>query len=98
MIGWINASIQVLVTEKFGDDVWQEVLKESGLSGHWYLLQSYQDGDTVKLVAAASKVLELEIDTVLHTSSCLLINSILFIYYYFHFRSLRYLGHFLSHF
>ena len=58
MYGLVNKAIQDLVTEKFGEDKWQEIKKLSDFEDDFFIgLQSYPDSLTYTLVKNASKVL-----------------------------------------
>jgi guanylate cyclase soluble subunit beta len=59
MYGLINSALKNLITEKFGEEKWQQVLLSSGVPEDSFLtMRSYDDGITYSLVEAASKVLE----------------------------------------
>eukprot|EP00929_Paragymnodinium_shiwhaense_P037198 TRINITY_DN19862_c0_g1_i1.p1 TRINITY_DN19862_c0_g1~~TRINITY_DN19862_c0_g1_i1.p1 ORF type:complete len:867 (-),score=49.36 TRINITY_DN19862_c0_g1_i1:236-2836(-) len=69
MYGWIQQSIEQLVLDKFGLDVWNQIKAEAGcgrvpLDG-FVRHESYDDDLTLKLVAAASKVLNIDAGDVL---------------------------------
>ena len=58
MYGLINSSLQSMIREKFGEDQWQAVLKESGVPEDSFLtMRSYDDSVTYDLAGAASTVL-----------------------------------------
>jgi hypothetical protein len=58
MYGLVNKAIQDLISNKFGEDKWQEIKKLSGFEDDFFIgLQSYPDSVTYDLVKNASKVL-----------------------------------------
>lgn len=68
MYGIINQAIQELVTTNFGEDKWIQVLKISGVKEAFFLSnESYDDEVTYQLARAASEVLHLSLEEVLHT-------------------------------
>jgi guanylate cyclase soluble subunit beta len=66
MYGLINNALQSMVREKFGDEQWLAVLKESGVPEDSFLtMRSYEDSVTYDLVHAASRVLDAPAETCL---------------------------------
>jgi guanylate cyclase soluble subunit beta len=66
MYGLINSSLQSMIRDKFGDDQWQAVLKESGVPKDSFLtMRSYDDSITYDLAGAASTVLGAPVETCL---------------------------------
>ena len=58
MYGLVNKAIQDLISNKFGEDKWQEIKKLSGFEDDFFIgLQPYPDSVTYDLVKNASKVL-----------------------------------------
>lgn len=69
MFGWINDCTENLVVSKFGLDTWHRIKQEAGCpveDGGFLRYKYYPDEDTVDLVVAASKVLDLTVADVLH--------------------------------
>ena len=68
MYGLVNKAIQDLVTEKFGEDKWQEIKKLSDFEDDFFIgLQTYPDALTYTLVKNASKVLGTDASLVMET-------------------------------
>lgn len=68
MYGWINASIEALVLEKFGADIWNQIKIEANVqtpTEGWIRHSYYDDALTYALAIAVSKVLNLSLETVL---------------------------------
>ena len=60
MYGIVNKAIQGLVTEQFGEQVWNKVKESSGVNIDTFLSsESYPDETTYKLAGAASEVLNI---------------------------------------
>lgn len=60
MYGLINRAIQDMVSEHYGNDIWEKVkLKAEVEESRFLVLHSYPDDMTHRLVKAASEVLEL---------------------------------------
>ena len=58
MYGLVNKAIQDLISDKFGEDKWQEIKKLSGFEDDFFIsLQAYPDKVTYDLVKNASIVL-----------------------------------------
>jgi len=58
MYGLINSALRGMIREKFGEDQWQAVLKQSGVPEDSFLtMRSYDDSITFDLASAASNVL-----------------------------------------
>jgi hypothetical protein len=65
MYGIVNKAIQGLITENFGEEVWQNVKEESGVNHDIvFSNESYPDEETFKLAEAASKVLKKDINDI----------------------------------
>ena len=59
MYGMVNKAIEGLITEQFGEDVWEKVVDTSGVEEDTFIsLDPYPDDVTYKLVGAASEVLK----------------------------------------
>ncbi|XP_059144680.1 guanylate cyclase soluble subunit beta-2-like isoform X1 [Physella acuta] len=67
MYGHIHCVIKDLVTSKFGQEMWEMILKDAGMEEreHLMLFYHYDDAMTFTLVASASKCLNLPAETVL---------------------------------
>jgi len=66
MYGLINSSLQSMIRDKFGEEQWQAVLKESGVPEDSFLtMRSYDDKITYDLAGAASAVLGAPVETCL---------------------------------
>ncbi|MBI1836757.1 MAG: heme NO-binding domain-containing protein [Flavobacteriia bacterium] len=66
MYGIVNKAIQELVTENFGEMTWLEIKKKAGINDDFFLSnESYPDGETFKLVVAASETLKITPNEVL---------------------------------
>jgi heme-NO-binding protein len=66
MYGLINNSLKDMIREKFGEEKWLEVLKNSGVPEDSFLtMRSYDDALTYSLAGAASEVLGAPVDTCL---------------------------------
>ncbi|GFR47155.1 hypothetical protein Agub_g8846, partial [Astrephomene gubernaculifera] len=58
MIGWVNSSVESFIRDKFGDDVWNDVVKAAGVGERgWVSSCPYPDSETYKLVTTASSLL-----------------------------------------
>lgn len=57
MIGYIFNTLESVVTDEFGEDVWDELLEQAGSEGVYHSLGNYADEDVVKLVVAAAEKL-----------------------------------------
>ncbi|KAL3925959.1 MAG: hypothetical protein SGILL_000060 [Bacillariaceae sp.] len=69
MFGWINDCTECLVLSKFGQDTWHQIKEKAGCKvedGGFLRYKYYPDSDTVELVVAASEILGISIDEVLH--------------------------------
>ncbi len=69
MFGWINDCTECLVLSKFGLDAWHQIKEKASCDvpdGGFLWYKYYPDSDTVQLVVAASEVLGLSVDDVLH--------------------------------
>lgn len=59
MYGMVNKAVEGLVTERFGEDTWFEVVDRAGVEEESFIsMDPYPDEVTYKLVGAASEVLE----------------------------------------
>lgn len=66
MYGMVNKAIEGLVTEKFGEDTWFDVVERAGVEEESFIsMDPYPDEVTYKLVGAASEVLETPADALL---------------------------------
>lgn len=59
MKGIVFNLLEEVVTKEYGDETWDRLLDEAGLSGAYTSLGSYADGEVVALVGAASCALGL---------------------------------------
>lgn len=69
MFGWINDCTECLVLSKFGQETWHQIKAKANCQvddGGFLRYKYYPDSDTVELVVAASEVLGISIDDVLH--------------------------------
>jgi hypothetical protein len=67
MYGIVNQAIYGLVTENFGHEKWAEIKKRSGVNLDYFVSnEPYEDNITYELVGAASEVLGLHPNDVLH--------------------------------
>ena len=66
MYGIVNKAIQDLITEKFGEEKWEEVKEKSRIEIDFFLSnEPYEDDVTYRLAGAASEVLGISVDQVL---------------------------------
>lgn len=66
MYGLINNSLKSMISEKFGEEKWREVLAASGVPGDSFLtMRSYDDELTYSLAGAASEILGAPVDACL---------------------------------
>ncbi|MFM7320925.1 MAG: heme NO-binding domain-containing protein [Armatimonadota bacterium] len=66
MYGMINKSIEALITSRYGQTVWEQILDEAGIGRPDYvLMRSYDDDETYKIVGAATKILNVSAEEVL---------------------------------
>ncbi|XP_041348520.1 guanylate cyclase soluble subunit beta-2-like [Gigantopelta aegis] len=67
MYGQIHCVVRELAINKFGNDVWKNILNESGLdeNEHFLVFNRYDDSLTFQLIGAVSKVMALSMETVL---------------------------------
>lgn len=66
MYGLVNKAIEGLVCSNFGQPAWDQIRREAGLEDETFIsMETYSDCVTYRLVAAASKVLQLPPSTVL---------------------------------
>jgi hypothetical protein len=69
MFGWINDCTECLVLSKFGQETWHKIKEKANCQvedGGFLRYKYYPDSDTVELVVAASEVLGISVDDVLH--------------------------------
>jgi Haem-NO-binding len=69
MFGWINDCTECLVVSKFGEEKWHKIKEKANcnvVDGGFLRYKYYPDSDTVALVVAASEVLGISVDDVLH--------------------------------
>lgn len=58
MYGLINNALKKMIQTSYGDEVWKEILDQSGVGEDAFVsMQNYDDGLTYDLVGASSKVL-----------------------------------------
>ena len=68
MYGWINECIRKLVLEKFGSSSWDAIIEDSGAKESEYLrYEYYEDSETLKIVASASKLTGIPAEAILET-------------------------------
>ncbi|MCX2980589.1 guanylyl cyclase [Halieaceae bacterium IMCC14734] len=66
MYGLIHSSLKDMINEKYGEEIWQEVLASSGVPDASFLaMRSYDDEIIYSLVVAASEVLNAPADACL---------------------------------
>ncbi|XP_046380373.2 guanylate cyclase soluble subunit beta-2-like [Haliotis rufescens] len=65
--GQIHCVVRELVQDKFSNETWQKILRESGLDEHDHFLvfYRYEDKLTFQLIGAVSKILDLSLEAVL---------------------------------
>lgn len=67
MYGMVNKAVEELITKDFGEDKWQAIKEKAGIEEEMFISnESYDDAITYRLVGAASEVLGLPADKVLH--------------------------------
>lgn len=66
MYGLVNQGIRKMVTEGFGEDTWDAICEKSGVEDVFAAMEPYPDEVTLSLVGAASEVLSLPPEKVLH--------------------------------
>ncbi len=67
MYGLVNQAIRGLVESRFGEQHWQQIRVKAGLENDVFLsMEPYDDAITYNLVGAASEILELAPEEVLH--------------------------------
>lgn len=67
MKGIIFNLVEEVVSDRYGEDVWDELLAAAGLDGVYTSLGSYPDDELLRLVAAAAKHLDVPADAVVRT-------------------------------
>ena len=66
MYGMIHKSVRDMVVMKFGEECWQKICSEAGVSDeHFLSMESYPDEVVYDIVGAATKILELTPEQVL---------------------------------
>ncbi|KAM9439599.1 guanylate cyclase soluble subunit beta-2-like [Clarias gariepinus] len=63
--GFINTCLKSLVIDKFGEDTWNKLRNEAGVQDTFMTYEVYKDDITMRLVAEACKLLDLEASAVL---------------------------------
>ncbi len=67
MYGIVNKAIKSLVSLNFGEDVWEKVLKRSGIEIDFFISnEPYDDEITYKLAVAISEEMNMELSEVLY--------------------------------
>lgn len=56
MYGMVNLAITHLIKEKYGEEVWEKVATEAGVTGNFISMDQYPDSDSVNLIVALNKV------------------------------------------
>ncbi|KAF5898499.1 guanylate cyclase soluble subunit beta-2-like, partial [Clarias magur] len=65
MYGFINTCLKSLVIDKFGEDTWNKLRSKAGVQDTFMTHEVYKDDITMRLVAEACKLLDLEASAVL---------------------------------
>lgn len=67
MYGIVNKAVEGLITEEYGEVAWAKVKEKSGVGVEAFLSnEPYDDAITYQMVGAASEVLQIEADKILH--------------------------------
>ncbi|NDV23041.1 heme NO-binding domain-containing protein [Desulfovibrio sp. JC022] len=66
MYGLVNQGIRKMVTQSFGEETWEAICDKSGVEDVFVAMEPYPDEVTLSLVVAASEVLGLPPEQVLH--------------------------------
>jgi len=67
MYGMVNKALEDMITERFGEDLWEQVKQKAGVDIHAFVSnEGYPDEITYKLVGAAHEVLALSVTEILH--------------------------------
>jgi hypothetical protein len=66
MYGLVNQGIRKMVTQSFGAETWDRICEKSGVEDVFAAMEPYPDEVTLSLVVAASEVLSLPPEKVLH--------------------------------
>lgn len=69
MFGWINDCTECLIISRYGEDTWHQIKEKAKcetIDGGFLRYKYYPDSDTVALVVAASEVIGISVDDVLH--------------------------------
>jgi hypothetical protein len=68
MYGLVNKALEDLVCTRFGADAWETIKQRAGVEVDVFLsMEAYPDDITYKLVGAASEILQLSPEEMLHT-------------------------------
>jgi hypothetical protein len=68
MYGLVNKAIEDLITNKFGEDIWQQIKAKAGVTVECFLaMEQYPDAVTYQLIGAACAVLQVSADELLRT-------------------------------
>lgn len=68
MYGLVNKAIEDLITQKFGEEKWDEILQDADIDTEGFVsMESYADSITFKLVRSVSKILQIAPEDVLQT-------------------------------
>ncbi|KAK2170347.1 hypothetical protein LSH36_3g16010 [Paralvinella palmiformis] len=67
MYGFVNHALQMLVIQKFGEEIWEEIKKEAAIEmeGDFLVRLVYDDTVSYDLIAAASKILDISVPEIL---------------------------------
>ncbi|XP_026797175.3 guanylate cyclase soluble subunit beta-2 [Pangasianodon hypophthalmus] len=65
MYGFINTCLKSLVIDQFGEDTWNKLRDKAGVQDTFMTYEVYKDDITLRLVAEACKLLEVEASAVL---------------------------------
>ncbi|XP_061073605.1 guanylate cyclase soluble subunit beta-2-like [Conger conger] len=63
--GFINTCLKSLVIEKFGEETWEKLRREAGVQDTFMTFEVYGDDITMRLLAEACRLLDVEPDVVL---------------------------------
>lgn len=66
MYGLVNQGIRKMVSQNFGEETWEAIVEKSGVEDVFAAMEPYPDEVTLSLVGAASEILSLPQDEVLH--------------------------------
>ncbi|XP_078602354.1 guanylate cyclase soluble subunit beta-1-like [Branchiostoma floridae x Branchiostoma japonicum] len=67
MYGFVNHALELLVVKNFGEEKWEEIKREAGvdIDGQFLVRQIYGDDKTYDLVGAATKILQIDANSIL---------------------------------